>query len=199
MSRRKGLALDVPGSAEEAVALIGAYVASERVALDARLRTETAIDRLKGDRDAVLAAIDAEQKARFARIKAWWEAGGSEAAKGKRSAELAGARLGVRLTPPALKLPKGRTVAQVLSDLMTWLGGDFIRTRHELDKPAIITALRKQLAEDAPAEQLHDRRVLADELNLTVVQKDEFFIDCGLETAVDQPGEGTPATTTPQE
>lgn len=199
MSRRKGQALNVPGSAEEAVALIGAYVAGERVALDARLRTETAIDRLKGDRDAVLAAIDAEQKTRFSQLKAWWEAGGSAAARGRRSAELAGARLGTRITPPALKLPKGRAVAEVMSDLMAWLGGDFIRTRHELDKPAIITALRKQLGEDAPVEQLHDRRVLADELKLSVVQKDEFFIDCGLERAAEHPGAGTPAIPSNQE
>ena len=180
MSRRKGQALAVPASADEAVTLIESYVSAERIALDVRLCTERAIDALKGDRDAVLVAIEAEQKTRFASLKAWWEAGGKELAKGKRSAELAGARLGVRLTPHALKLPKGKTVAQVLSDLMAWLGGDFIRTRHELDKPAIITALRKQLAEDAPAGELHDRRVLAEELKLTVVQKDEFFIDAGL-------------------
>lgn len=183
MSRRKGQALAVPASADEAVTLIESYVSAERIALDVRLRTERAIDALKGDRDAVLVAIEAEQKTRFASLKAWWEAGGNEIARGKRSAELAGARLGVRLAPPALKLPKGRTVAQVLSDLMTWLGGDFIRTRYELDKPAIITALRKRVGEDASAEELHDRRVLAEELKLTIVQKDEFFIDAGLDEA----------------
>lgn len=183
MSRRKGQALAVPASADEAVVLIESYVSAERIALDVRLRTERAIAALKGDRDAVLVAIEAEQKGRFASLKAWWEAGGKDIAKGKRSAELAGAKLGVRLTPHALKLPKGRTVAQVLGDLMSWLGGDFIRTRHEIDKPAIITALRKQLGEDASAEDLHDRRVLADELMLTVVQKDEFFIDAGLSEA----------------
>lgn len=176
MSRRKGQALAVPGSADEAVALIERYVSAERIALDVRLRTEGAIDVLKGDRDAVLVAIEAEQKARFASLKAWWEAGGMEAAKGKRSAELAGAMLGVRLSPPKVKFAKGFSDKIVL----LWLAGlrwsrakEFRRIKVELDKPAIIKAVQ---AEDQVRDTFAKQ-------GLTVVQTDEFFIDCGLDEA----------------
>lgn len=176
MSRRKSQALAVPGSADEAVVLIESYVSAERVALDVRLRTERAIDALKGDRDAVLVAIEGDQKTRFAALKAWWEAGGMEAAKGKRSADLAGVVLGVRLTPPKVKFAKGFSDKIVL----LWLAGvrwsrakDFRRTKVELDKPAIIKAVQAE-------EQV--RNTFAKQ-GLTVVQTDEFFIDCGLDEA----------------
>lgn len=176
MARRKQPALAVPASADEAVTLIESYVSAERIALDVRLRTERAIDALKGDRDAVLVAIEAEQKGRFASLKAWWEAGGSEIAMGRRSAELAGAVVGVRLTPPKVKFARGIGDKIVL----IWLAGvrwtrakEFRRMKFELDKPAIIKAV-----------QAEDRvRATFAKQGLTVVQADEFFIDCGLDEA----------------
>lgn len=179
MRRRKAVALAVPTTAEEAVTLIGAYVLAERIALDARLRAEAAIDRIKGDRDAVIAAIDADQKVRFAQLKAWWEAGGNEAASGRRSAELGGAKIGVRLAPPKVKLVKGLTDKLVviwLRSLRWSRASDLLRTKVELDKPALIKA-------HAADEEVRD---VLGKKGISVIQTDEFFIDCGLE-------EGMPA------
>lgn len=199
MARRKAAAgHQVPTSTREAAELVGDYVALDRKMLRIMLEAQLAIDAIKAARDARLAECAPAQKSWFAAIKAWWQASGAgELAGKKRSAELAGAKLGIRLTTPALKLPKGKTATQILDDLMGWLGGDFIRTKHELDKEAIIAALRQPLGEDASAEQLHDRRVLATELRLTVTQTDEFFIDTGLDEAAIRASltPGNPSTT----
>lgn len=173
MSRRKQPALAVPAGADEALELIENYVSAERVALDLRLRAESTIDRIKGDRDAVLVALEAEQKVRFAGLKAWWEAGGKELAKAKRSAELGGATIGVRLTPPKVKFGKGHKEKDVLlwlSGLGSLLAGTFIRRKPELDKAEIV----KRLPHDGAVQALFGAR-------LSVVQSDEFFIDAGLD------------------
>lgn len=173
MSRRKQQALAVPASADEAVALITNYVSAERTVLDIRLRTETAIDRIKGDRDAVLVALEADQKGRFAALKAWWEAGGKDVAGARRSAELGGAMIGIRLTPPKVKFGKGHKEKDVLlwlSGLRSMLAGKFIRRKPELDKAEIV----KRLPKEEAVQQLFGDR-------LSVVQTDEFFIDCGLD------------------
>lgn len=174
MSRKKQAALPVPATIAEARELAAEYVQDERAALGVRLHHETAIDRLKAERDLVLAGIADAQKPRFAALKAWWEAGGKALAGKGRSAELGGAMLGVRLTTPALKLAKG----VILLDLISWLsrvvgGGTFLRTKTELDKQALI----KALVEDRPmAGPLGERGV-------SISQTDEFFIDTGLDEA----------------
>lgn len=183
MARRKAAALPVPGTTTEALAMIAAYVDEDHDSLLDRLNVAAQITAMKAELAARQAAREERQNGRFASLKAWWEAtGAAQFAGKKRSAEVGGARLGVRLTPPALKLPKGVPAADVLDGLMNWLGGDFIRTSHALDKEAIIAALRQPLGEDATDEQRHDRHVLAEELGLAVVQTDEFFIDTGIDT-----------------
>ncbi len=176
MSRRKQAALAVPASQEDAQALCAEYVATERKLLELRLGYEMRIDRLKADRDRVLALAGAEQQGRFAALKAWWEAGGKALAGKRRSAELAGASIGVRKTPPAVKFAKGVKA----EDIIAWLkkvrwskASQLLRTKVELDKQAIIKCVEdSQGEEDMLAEQ-----------GVTVVQVDEFFIDCGLDEA----------------
>lgn len=175
MARRKQAVVEeVPQSQAEAAALVAAFVATDRRALELAIGFQIDIDILEAQRDKALAEIDATQKSRFAALKAWWEAGGKDLAGKKRSAELAGATLGVRLSTPAVKFGKGWNAAKVL----TWLGslrwaekGRFIRTKTEFDKQAVI----KAIAEPDVARTL--RTVLE------VVQTDEFFIDTGLDEA----------------
>ena len=173
MARRKQAALDVPASTDEARELTQAYVETERRIALARLTAEQVIDQVKAERDALLAELTAPQAGRFAALKAWWEAGGKDIAGKKRSAELAGASIGIRTTPPAVKLAKGVKADAIL----TWLRGirwrhasRFIRTKFELDKEAIIKA----------AGEI-DVGVVFLKQGLTVVQTDEFFIDCRIE------------------
>lgn len=174
MPRRKDIAAPAPTSAEEAALMLGEYVAIDRdIALE-QLAAAAAIDRIAAQRDARLADLRAQAQPLFAGLKAWWEAGGKdEIAKGKRSAELAGAKIGIRLTPPKVKLKRGVK----LGDVVAWLGGlrwirarDFLRTKVELDRQAVIKAVQ---AEQDVAEIFAAR--------LTVEQTDEFFIDTGLD------------------
>ena len=146
MGRKKQAALDVPGSAEEAALLAAEYVSIEREALKLRVGTEIAIDMVKVDRDRALAAMLAGQPERFAALKAWWEAGGKVLAGKRRSAELAGAQIGIRTTPHSVKFAKGVKAAAIV----TWLrehrwsrAKEFLRAKYELDKEAIIKVARE--------------------------------------------------------
>ncbi len=174
MARRKQEAVEVPETAEEARELIELYVKGDRQMLRTTLAYEERIDELKVERDARLTLIAKGQTLLFAAIKAWWEAGGKKAAGRGRSAEIAGAKLGVRLTPPAVKLGRGVKPVAVIAWLKRWTGSaakGMIRTKVELDKPGIIKAAQ---AEDWVRAKLADGGV-------TVVQTDEFFIDTGLD------------------
>ncbi len=171
MSRRKQAALAVPLSGEEATATLADYVAASRVALEQSVHYEMAIDQLKRDRAEMLAVIEAEQAPRFAALKAWWEAGGNKMALDRRSAEIAGAKIGVRLTTPKVKLPG--TAEALIDWLGRVVGGNlFLRRKVELDKQAIIKAFQ---SEEAMATIMHRDQGVA------VVQTDEFFIDTGLD------------------
>jgi phage host-nuclease inhibitor protein Gam len=174
MTRRKQSAAPAPSDASEATLMIGEFVAIEREKALERLAAEDAIDRIKQQRDERLRELEAQAAPLFAGLKAWWEAGGKdELAKGKRSAELGGAKIGIRLTTPAVKLKRGVK----LGDVVAWLGSlrwtrakDFLRTKVELDRQAVIKAVQAdaKMAETFAA-------------HLTVEQADEFFIDTSLD------------------
>jgi len=175
MARRKQEAAPAPADAAEATLMMGEFVAIDREIALEKLAAAAAIDRITLQRDARLAELQAQAKPLFAGLKAWWEAGGKdELAKGKRSAELAGAKIGIRLTPPAVKLKRGVKLGDVvawLKDLPFPRAADFLRTKTELDRQAVIKAVHADA--DAEAIELFGPR-------LTVEQADEFFIDTGL-------------------
>lgn len=174
MARRKQGSVHVPADAAEAELMIAEYTALERDRLLVELAAQEAIAQLKTLQAKHCAEIEAEAQPLFAGLKAWWEAGGhAEIGKGKRSAPIGTATIGIRLTPPAVKL--ARKVK--LDDVVAWLfrlrwtrAKNFIRTKHALDKEAVIKAIR---AEPELAKTFAD--------HLTIEQKDEFFIDTGLD------------------
>ncbi|MEQ1499424.1 MAG: host-nuclease inhibitor Gam family protein [Novosphingobium sp.] len=168
MSRKKQAALPVPTSPDSARELTAEYVEAERQIARARLTAEQAIDAVKAERDALIAIYAEPNAQRFAALKAWWEAGGKAVAGKCRSAELAGAVLGIRLTPQAVKLGKGVKVNAVIAWLLQRAAINFLRIKTELDKPAIIKACNASLAD----------RMLFESQGVTIVQTDEFFIDC---------------------
>ncbi|MBA4081469.1 MAG: hypothetical protein C0496_09400 [Erythrobacter sp.] len=175
MSRRKQTAAPAPADAAEAIGMIRTYVELDREAALERLAAQSAIDQIQHQLDEALSVLELEKATLFAGIKAWWEAGGKdEVAKGKRSAAMAGAKIGIRLTPPKVKLKRGVKLGDViawLEDLPFGDGNDFLRTKTELDKPAVIRAIHTDA--DAEVIELFGPR-------LTVEQADEFFIDTGL-------------------
>ncbi|MDP2129377.1 MAG: host-nuclease inhibitor Gam family protein [Erythrobacter sp.] len=174
MKRRKASAAPAPTNAAEATLMIGEFVQIERDKALERLAAEAAIDRIKQQRDECLRDLEAQAQPLFAGLKAWWEAGGKdELAKGKRSAEIGGAKIGIRLTPPAVKFKRGVKIG----DVVNWLRSlrfvrakDFLRTKIDLDRQAVIKAVQA----DAALAQMFAA-------HLSVEQADEFFIDTGLD------------------
>jgi len=174
MSRRKTETVHVPSDAAEAAEMLAEYVDLDRQRMIERLAAETAIDRVKAQRDEALREIEAEAKPLCAGIKSWWESGGcDEVAKGKRSAELANAKIGIRLGMPQVKFVRKVKAG----DVVDWLRGlrwtkasTFLRTRITLDKEAVIKAIR---TDPKTAETFAE--------HLSVEQAEEFFIDTGLD------------------
>ncbi|MCL9999225.1 MAG: host-nuclease inhibitor Gam family protein [Erythrobacter sp.] len=174
MARRKQEAAPAPADLAEATLMMGEFVAIDREVALEKLAAAAAIDKIEAQRDARLAELQAQAKPLFAGLKAWWEAGGKEEiAKGKRSAALAGAKIGIRLTPPKVKFQR-KVKAE---DVVAWLKGlrwtrakDFLRTKTELDRQAVIKAVSAD-------EEIGDRFAA----HLYIEQADEFFIDTGLD------------------
>lgn len=154
--------------------MIGEYVAIDREIALEKLAAAAAIDRIAAQRDERILELQAQAKPLFAGLKAWWEATGKdELARGKRSADVAGAKIGIRLSTPAVKPKRGVK----FGDIVVWLQGlrwtrakDFLRTKVELDRQAVIKAVQ---ADGEVAEVFLPI--------LTVEQTDEFFIDTNLD------------------
>lgn len=125
-------------------------------------------------------AIEPQLQDAFAGLRAWWAANSAELTKGKRrSIELGPVTLGERTGMPKLKLPKGMKAEAAIAWLkgLRWAGArGFIRTKEELDKEALIKALRTPA--DAPADAQAARKVFSDR-EFEVVQVEEFFIRTG--------------------
>jgi len=174
MPRAKAKAIDVPGTAAEATALAAQYVTGDRRMLELRLGYQIQIDKLKAECAEVIAVCEADQQGRFVRLKAWWEAGGKDLAGKRRSAELAGALLGVRLTPAGVRFAKGASAKNIAAWLSRVVGGSaLLRTKVELDKQAVIKALQSAAPMAGPLG----------EQGVSIKQTDEFFIDTQLDEA----------------
>ncbi len=176
MPRRKDTAAPAPSNAQEATLMIGEFVGLDRDIARERLAAADAIDKIEAQRDSRIAELESQAKPLFAGLKAWWEAGGKdELAKGKRSAEIAGAKIGLRLTTPKVKFQRGFKAEDVVAFLkgLRWVRAkDFLRIKVELDRQAVIKAIHTDA--DAEAGAMLATRLYVD-------QKDEFFIDTGLD------------------
>lgn len=173
MSRRKQPALAVPTTDEGAIALIGVYSDVERSIRAAAERADQKIAAAKAELDTFVAGVAPEQKDRFAAIKSWWEAGAGQRLAGKkRSADVAGAKIGTRLSTAAVRLPKGTKAEAIVEWLrgLRWTGASrFVRIKYELNKDALI---------DAWDDEADTRKVFEDK-GVKVTQSDQFFVDVG--------------------
>lgn len=177
MARRKAPVLPIP-SQEEAVAIAASYAAAEHEA--SRIRTEAAeaIADIERRRDAMLADTLAEQKARFAALRRWWDEGGGRYLAGKRrSLALAGVKIGLRLGTPKVVLNKGMKVDEVakwLAEAGFPLAKTLVRVKTSLDKNGIA----RLFAADANDEEKAARARLT-LAGVGMRQDDEFFVDAG--------------------
>lgn len=181
--RKKQLAMPVPQTQAEAVELITEYVDFERHARTLCESADKAIARIEADRDAVIAAMQPDQDARFASIKAWWEATGHKIAGPRRSADVAGAKLGFRLGTPKVKIDKGASIPAIVRMIKGIRDGGVMAAKM-LD---IKTTLNRKVM-IAARDDVKVAAVIA-KLPLQIVQDDEFFIEAGPANA---PAENVP-------
>lgn len=172
--RRRKTALEVPATLEGATELLGLYVQGERQTLVIRLAAQVMLDAINQERDAELAKLQQLQSVRFLSLKAWWEVAGREVWKDRRSADVAGAKIGIRLAPPKVKLPRGLKAQDVVDWLRSirWARAkEFLRVKVEFDKQALI----KAHGADEAVRRVFSRK------GIGVAQEDEFFIDANLD------------------
>lgn len=177
--RRKAAAVEAPQTRGEAIAVADRYVALEQAAARAQAQLEKEVAAAKASHALTMEAIEPQLQDAFAGLRAWWAANSAELTKGKRrSIELGPLTLGERTGMPKLKLPKGMKAEAALAWLKgRWSGAmAFIRTKEELDKEAVIKALRAPA--DAP-QDVQAARKLFTEGKFEVVQAEEFFIRTG--------------------
>lgn len=170
-ARRKQTAVDVPATRAEADALVRDYARIEHYAGMVRGIADERIAEAKTHRDRELATLDAEQSAIFARLKAWWESQGKDEAGARRSLDIDGTQIGLRLTTPKLGFVGKLKEFDALTILRRMGWRQFIRTKEDIDKAAIIRAFGVSEPSERDANELD---VLAE--TFTVTQKDEFFI-----------------------
>lgn len=174
--RRKAARIDAPSTIEQATATIARYLSLNAEVEAVRANADAAIRAIEEARDIAAAPVEAEIRDLFAQLRTWWAVARDELTQGKRrSVELAGAIVGDRITPPALKLPKGWKVEEAVAFLQSiaerWpAAAEFLRVRTDVEKPALIKLLNHATA----VGPMRDRIV---EEGFSAVQRDEFFID----------------------
>jgi phage host-nuclease inhibitor protein Gam len=187
MARKKSAALAAPSNIEEATALLGRYAEISAHIEEMKASANLSITAIQAERDAFIKPLEEQLKTLFTQARAWWAVAGETLTEGKRkSTEIAGCEIGVRMSNPALKLPKGVTAPALIPLLRPGCGDAFIRTKEELNRAAMITALRWVTPGRDPADTAEyatwcGAELLRDELTrlgLSVNQQDEFYIDC---------------------
>lgn len=176
MARRKSKPQTAPSTLPEAIALIERYLVLEHEIAAAVAEADKAIAAIQATRDELVAPFGAEVENIFLQLRAWWSVAGPDIAKDRKSIELAGANIGLRMTPGKLKNPKGvkkdaDAVLLVQAIVATWPGAkDLLRTKIELEKKEIVKRLNVTTSVCPITLRLR-------EMGFTVAQGDEFFID----------------------
>ncbi|HPU15641.1 MAG TPA: host-nuclease inhibitor Gam family protein [Polymorphobacter sp.] len=181
MTRRKADKLPAAKTTPEAITLLGRYAALQ-ASIDARrAQAEVAIAETRAAVDAAIAPDEAALKAIFNQLKPWWSVAHDELTDGKRkSIELGGCLIGHRMTPPKVTFAKADEAV-----IIDWLSEhgftDLVRTKSELDKPAIIKAVRLDVDHAKIAGTPEATRIASviwnlNEVGVTITQKEEFFI-----------------------
>lgn len=156
---RPDIAVPASRSAAEAVVRKIVELKLEEQALKTEM--DERITAIKKDYEARLGQIEAAMQPQVEAVHAWAEAHPEEF-QGKKSLEMLHGIIGWRITPPALKPLRGFTWATVLNRLRDLGRFDFIRTKEEVNKEALLAA--------RDTENLKA-------FYCQVIQEDEFFIE----------------------
>lgn len=175
MGRRKAAPQQAPTTLPEAIACINRYLVIEHTIAQAETDADVAIAAIEAERDKLIAPLKVELDDVFHQLRAWWAVAGAEMAKDKKSIELAGAKIGLRMTTLRLKRPKGVKTDADAVPLIEAIVRDFpgavclLRKKVSLEKKAIVKMLGSTAV--GPISE----RIRA--AGFTTAQGDEFFID----------------------
>lgn len=173
--RRKAAHIEAPATIVEATRLIAEYLELEAQIGRTMSGADDAIRQIEAIRDEQVKPVEAMMYDKFIQLRTWWAVARPDLTDGKRkSIELAGALIGDRTSPPALKLPKGMKVDQAvefIAEIMATFpdAEQLLRTKVELEKPALL----KLLGNATDPAPLRERIV---EGGFRAEQKEEFFI-----------------------
>ena len=176
MARRKAPAVQAFTTLQEAIAGLADFsrLSAEIAAVDADLQVKMSV--LLKDADERKARRQAELDVLFARLKPWWETAGATVTQGKRrSAELGGCEIGVRLSPP--KLAFDGKEADAIVRLFKARLRQFVRVKLSINKDALRDALSAQPVPDSPlAKSVEQLKRRLGRLSFRLDQRDEFYI-----------------------
>lgn len=176
--RRKAPKIDAPATLEEAIGQIADYLEASAAIDQIRADADASIRQIEEARDAMTAPVEEALKVQFAQLRTWWAVARVALTDGKKkSVELAGALIGDRTTTPRLKLPRGKPIDDLIADLADEYDEQFVTVKYQLNKPALIAALR------APVGRLQEQLIC--DFHLTTEQRDEFFITRAAEKQTD--------------
>lgn len=165
--RRKADAKILPQTDAEAIVLGSRYLDLMEGATRIRDDADASILTIKNARDALLMPVEAEMKSIFLTLRDWWAANVERLTEGKRkSREIGGLMMGIRLTPPAIRHP-GAKAEDLARDLQQLGLDDLIKVTMSLSKPALLAALKRD----------DEISFLLSWMGVDSVQKDEFFVD----------------------
>ena len=166
-------AQEVPQSVEAAIALLEKYAGLDADLAEVNLAADRAKAEIDAHRDQMASPVVAEMKALVKALKPFWEARRHEITGGRRkSVVLGGCEIGTRTGNPTLAYPKDRE--DELIEAIDALGFRewALREVLELDKPALLKALRPETDD---ALDLADAAALSG-LGFDVRQTETFFV-----------------------
>lgn len=165
-ARRKAPKLPVPDSDEEAIDLLGLYAQTQALIEGVEADRRGRLAEINAAADAVIAPLEEQLKDYFNQLKPWWAVRGDHLLpKDRRSMVLGSCKIGHRTTTPKLGLVKMTPEIAVATLKDHGWGDQCVRIKEELDRPAILTLLGGDHADQFKA------------LGFKISQRDEFFID----------------------
>jgi phage host-nuclease inhibitor protein Gam len=171
--RRKADAIQAPATREEAEALLRQFAAMDAEADRNDRWLAQRIDEAKAVHSEMAAQLKASMRDIFNRLKPWWAVMGPEIAPGRRSVVLEGCVIGHRTGTPELVVPRDREPHELIEELEFLGFAEWaLRVKRELDKQALIKALRAPACEADAADAAALRG-----LGFQVRQTESFFIE----------------------
>lgn len=185
MTRLRSPAQSAPQTLAQATVLLSRYAqASAEISLIAANR-DTVMAATKAAADTLAVPLIAELKDIVKQLKPWWAVSKGElTGDKKKSIELAGCKIGYRITPPKVTYAYGTDADAVEVLRATDLAELLISIKYSLDKPAILKLLESEDPEPVDGDAAHtdDDQVLPpkqriEELGFGSKQTEEFFVD----------------------